>query len=263
MLRPYTGPEMNPPIKTSSLNEIFVQHQALIGERAGWRVARRFAAQDDELRAAREGVALSDETPNGKVMVEGADVNALLQKAFGISPPDIQRGAEFERGFVYRLRRDLYWITTDAGSENAFVERATAMARDLLLLPVTRPDPGVIGARHSPPEAEVDRAFVTITDLTHGYSEFRVIGPASRALLSKVCGLDVHPRAFPNHGAQQSSLAKTVQLIVRRDVGSLPAFSIIGARSLGAYVWQTLLNAGHEFGIAPIGYETVEELEKE
>ena len=57
----------------------------------------------------------------------------------------------------------------------------------------------------------------------------------------------------PNETAKQSSLAKTTQLIIRRDIGELPAFSIIGAQSLGPYVWDTMIEAGREFGLVPIG----------
>ena len=78
-----------------------------------------------------------------------------------------------------------------------------------------------------------------------------MIGPNSQALLSKVCGLDFHPSTFPNEAAKQSSLAKTTQLIIRRDIGELSAFSIIGSQSLGPYVWDTLMEAGREFGDCP------------
>ena len=88
-----------------------------------------------------------------------------------------------------------------------------------------------------------------------------MIGPASQELLSKVCGLDFHPSVFPNETAKQSSLAKTTQLIIRRDIGKLPAFSIIGAQSLGPYVWDTPMEAGREFGIVPIGRAALAALE--
>jgi heterotetrameric sarcosine oxidase gamma subunit len=78
--------------------------------------------------------------------------------------------------------------------------------------------------------------------------------------LSKVCGLDFHPLAFPNGWAKQSSLAKTPQLIIRRDIGELPAFSIIGVRSFAAYVWETIMEAGYELGITPIGQAAVQAL---
>ena len=79
-----------------------------------------------------------------------------------------------------------------------------------------------------------------MTDVTHGRSEIRVVGPASTSLMRKVCGLDFHPEAFPDGAARQSDVAKTTQLVIRRDIGELPAFSVIGARSLGAYLWDTM-----------------------
>ena len=90
-----------------------------------------------------------------------------------------------------------------------------------------------------------------------------MIGPDSQVLLSKVCGLDFHSSAFPNETAKQSSLAKTTQLIIRYDIGELPAFSIIGVQSLGPYVWDTLMEAGREFGIVPIGTAALAALEAE
>ena len=53
-------------------------------------------------------------------------------------------------------------------------------------------------------------------------------------LLDMRDGLDFAEASFPNNRARQSSLAKTRQLILRRDFGALPAYTVIGARSLAA-----------------------------
>jgi sarcosine oxidase subunit alpha len=107
------------------------------------------------------------------------------------------------------------------------------------------------------------RAFVTVTDLSQGLAEIRLIGPSSRSVLSKVCGLDFSAEAFPNLTAKQTSLAKTKQLLIRRDFGSLPAFTFAGAQSLSAYVWEVVMEAGKEFGILPIGASAMGVLERE
>ncbi len=104
--------------------------------------------------------------------------------------------------------------------------------------------------------------MVTVTDLSDGLAELTLLGPASRSVLSKVSGLDFRPDAFPIRTARQTSLAKTRQLIIRRDLGDLPAYLIVGARSLSAYVWDVIMEAGHEFGIVPAGVETLRRLEK-
>lgn len=228
---------MRIPIPVSPIQDIAREHRAVMGDRGNWRVVQNFGAAASEARAARERVVLADETPNGKLLAEGGSLEPILQTGLGVGSLSINNGAQFDRGLVYRLRNDLFFISTVPNSVSEVAERI---------------------------EAVRDRAqlFVTITDVTHGNAELRVIGPSSRALLSKLCGLDFDPRAFPNHSAKQSSLAKTVQLIVRRDIGTLPAFSIIGARSLGAYIWETILRAGQEFEIAPIGTEAVQMLEQ-
>ena len=129
---------------------------------------------------------------------------------------------------IYRLRNDLFFIITPPSKEVSAQKKLTTASA-------------------------ASEQFVTVTDVTHGRVEIRVIGPNSQELLSKVCGLDFHPSAFPNETAKQSSLAKTTQLIIRCDIGELPAFSIIGSQSLGPYVWDTLMEAGREFGGVPIG----------
>ncbi|MCP5095608.1 MAG: hypothetical protein GY943_08660, partial [Chloroflexi bacterium] len=62
---------------------------------------------------------------------------------------------------------------------------------------------------------------------------------------------------FPNGMAKQSSVAKTTQIIIRRDLGNMPAYALIGGRSLAVYLWQTILEAGQDLGIQPVGLEAL------
>jgi heterotetrameric sarcosine oxidase gamma subunit len=246
----------NAPIKLTPLYPIVQRLNAQFTEPNGWRIPEVYTTLEAEIAAARGGVALADETLNGKVLIQGSQAEAVLHEAFDLPTLAIGAGVTIrggeearERGgegashqppvtshhsplHVYRLRSDLFFMSTPPGGEDAAREKLTETVR---------------ASGH----------FVTVTDVTHGRTEIRAIGPDSRTLLSKVCGLDFHPSAFPNGGTKQSSLAKTTQLIIRRDIGELSAFSIIGARSLGAYVWETIMDAGREFGLAPIGWAAI------
>jgi heterotetrameric sarcosine oxidase gamma subunit len=102
--------------------------------------------------------------------------------------------------------------------------------------------------------------LITVTDITPGCAELWLIGPHSPLLLSRLCGLDFHERRFPNHTAQRSSVAKTTQTIIRRDRGDLPAYALIGRRSLAAYLWQTIMEAGKDLKIQPIGLDAFKQL---
>ncbi len=200
-----------------------------------WRIAESYGDIVREVQVARNAVALADETAHGRMLVEGEQAEALLQRALDAPVLAINAGVIVAAGHVYRLRHDLFFISTNANDEAALVERLQSLARE-------------------------SAQFVTVTDMTDAWSELRVVGPLCREVLSQLCALDFAPSAFANHTAKQSSLAKTTQLIVRRDIAALPAFSLIGARSLAAYVWDTLLHTGHAYGIAPMGRKAMNEV---
>ncbi len=204
---------------------------------AGWRFPEAYTTPAAEIAAARKSVALADVTPHGKLQIEGAAALEAARAAFGHAPEAIGAGVPVEGGYLYRLRHDQFYLSTPPGGEGSAQARLEAAIAD-------------------------NRWFVTVTDLTQGLAEMRVIGPHSRSLLSKVCALDFQPDAFPNLAAKQTSLAKTRQLILRRDFGNLPAFTCVGAQSLGAYVWEVMLEAGQEFGLVPMGIAALAALEK-
>ena len=212
------------PVKLSPLYSIVQRLGATFTEQRGWCIPEVYTTLEAEIAAASERIALADETPNGKLLVEGEGAESVLMDAFDLGSLKINEG----RDGIYRLRNDLFFISTPPGREVSTQKKLTTAS-----------------AKSEP--------FVTVTDITHGRAEIRVIGPNSQALLSKLCGLDFHSSAFPNETAKQSSLAKTTQLIIRRDIGELPTFSIIGTQSLGPYVWDTMMEAGKEFGLVPIG----------
>ena len=212
------------PIKLTPLHAIAQHLGATFIEQRGWCIPEVYTTPEAEIATARERLAIADETPNGKLLIEGEGAESVLMDAFDLGSLKINEG----RDGIYRLRTDLFFISTPPGREVSAQKKLTAASA-------------------------ASEPFVTVTDITHGRAEIRVIGPNSQALLSKLCGLDFHSSAFPNETAKQSSLAKTTQLIIRRDIGELPTFSIIGTQSLGPYVWDTMMEAGKEFGLVPIG----------
>ena len=212
------------PVKLTPLHSTAQRLGATFTEKRGWRIPEVYTTSEAEIAAAQGSLALADETPNGKLLLEGDQAESLLMDVFDIDSLKINEGSDN----IFRLRNDLFFIGTPPGGEISAQKKLTTTMT-------------------------ASEQFATVTDITHGRAEIRVIGPHSQELLSKVCGLDFHPSVFPNETAKQSSLAKTTQLIIRRDIGELPAFSIIGVQSLGPYVWDTMMEAGREFGVVPIG----------
>lgn len=199
----------------------------------GWQLAAAFAPPTIELAAAQQHVALADCSANGKIIIEGSQADKVIGALGAIPELAIGQGAAASLNHIFRLRQDQFFISTPIDGEAEVQERLNAAANSSL---------------------------ITITPVTHGRAELWLVGPRARELLSRLCGLDFHPTQFPNLSTRQSSVAKTRQLILRRDLGQLPAYALIGGRSLAAYLWETIMECGRDLPIQPIGFSTIEDL---
>ena len=92
-----------------------------------------------------------------------------------------------------------------------------------------------------------------LTDVSHGRAVLVLSGPDARAVLSKGCPLDLHPRVFGPGRCAQSRLARCQALI--HQTSDAPEFEIHVQRSFAQYAWMWLEDAGREFGmgIVPAG----------
>lgn len=110
------------------------------------------------------------------------------------------------------------------------------------------------------PIAQLDDGFkqagrlAHATDLTHGKAILKVAGPAAAEALSKICGLDFHDSVFPTMQVKQTSAAKIKTLIARCDEDNIRTYYLHIERSLGQYFFETVWDAGQEFGIVSIIY---------
>ena len=228
----------NPLIKLTPLHSVFQQRNVQLIEHQGWKVSQVYTTLEAELAAAQQRVAVADVSSNGKIIVQGNQAHAFLTVVLDLPAVDINEGTLVMDVGVYRLRNDIFFISTLPGKEE--------IIKEILVAATQKSD-----------------QFITITDVTHGRSEILVIGPSSPELLSKLCGLDFHPSIFPDMVAKQSSFAKTSQLIIHRDIVGLVAFSIIGARSLGEYLWSTIIEAGREWDITLLGQSALNTLQEQ
>lgn len=221
------------PVKLSPIHYAEEKWQGQFVDLAGWQVVQMFSSVEKETAVAQQAAALCDQSHNGKIRIEGQNAAQLLQA----EELAINQGQQTDNGYLVRLRHDLFFMST----EPEIVEDTAAGF-------VTR-----MNGRDD---------HITITDTTHGNAELWLVGPDSAELLSRLCGLDFHESQFPNNTAKQSSVAKTSQLIIRHDlsVQALPAYAIIGARSFGTYLWQTILEAGADLGLEPMGQAALNQL---
>ncbi len=228
---------MNPPLKLTALHALTQRLGARYVDHMGqWHFPGGYASPAEEVAAIRAGCGLADVTPHGKLQIEGEAAFEALRAAFGEAPEAIHAGTRGQAGHLVRLRHDLFYLSTPPGREAEALASLNAAIAGL----------GV---------------FVTVTDFTHGLADLCLIGPASALVLSHLCGLDFRPAAFPDLAVKQTSVAKTRQMIRRRDFGPLPSYSLAGEQSVAAYLWEALTAAGQEHGLRPVGVEALRVLE--
>jgi aminomethyltransferase len=217
----------NSPVKQSPIHALALKMGARFTEGAGWEVPTLFSDRETERLAAIHHVALADVSDRGKIIIEGQ----TAETALAMPSLSIGDGLEVNGRYIFRLRADQFFVSTQAGYLEAVMAELNSAA-------------------------QASGELITVTDLTHGRSQFLVIGPKAADLLSHLCGLDFHHGQFPNLAARQSSVAKTRQLILRHDLDGLPVYALIGARSLAEYLWKTILEAGKGLSILPVGQGT-------
>jgi 4-methylaminobutanoate oxidase (formaldehyde-forming) len=214
----------------------------------GWGRGAWFDAVAAEHRATRQAVSLVDETSFGKILVQGRDAEAQLQRltANDVAVPTgytVYTGLLNERGTfesdltIARLARDRFLIITGSAQP----------VRDMDWL-----------GRHIDPDAHV-----TLTDVTSGWTVLSLMGPQSRALLQKVSRADFSNGGFPFATIREIGVGHAMVLASRRTyVGEL-GWELYVPVEFAVTVFETLHEAGSALGLRDAGYYAVESLRLE
>ena len=251
------------PLRRSPLYERLRAAGAVFGEKLGWERANWFAqpgrdeprdvygfgrpnwfeAVGEEHRACRERVALFDASSFAKFLLVGQGAEAALS---WICAGDVARppgcvvytqmlnakgGIECDLT-VTRLAVDTYYIVTGTG----FATRDFAwIARNL-------------------PEG----ADARLLDVTSAFAVLPVMGPRARALLGRVTSDDVSNAAFPFGAWREIHIAGApVRALRVTYVGEL-GYELHLPVEFACAVYDALLEAGRELGLAHAGYRAIE-----
>lgn len=96
--------------------------------------------------------------------------------------------------------------------------------------------------------------LVTVVDVTHGRALVRLTGRRSADLLAKECGIDLGDEVCPQGAALRSAVAGVATDLVRDDVNDVRSYLLHCERSSGQYLFDSLLDAGGEFGVEVEGF---------
>jgi sarcosine oxidase subunit alpha len=217
----------------------------------GWKRSRYYkrheAASESESvllehKSVREAVGIIDVSTLGKLDVRGRDAGRLLDLVYTHRFSELrvnqvryalmcdQGGIILDDGTISRLAEDRYFVTTTSGNLD-FVHQWLQWQ--------------LVGKDWD----------VHICNVTAGYGAMNLAGPKSRDVLAKFADCDLSSAAFPYMACREARIAEVPALLLRIGFVGESGWEIHCPAESAEEVWQTLLNAGREFGIEAFGVE--------
>ena len=99
-----------------------------------------------------------------------------------------------------------------------------------------------------------DGEHVSVIDLTHGRALMRLTGPRAAGVLAALCGIDLSDAVTPDGAAFRSAVAAVATDVVRDDIAGVRSYLLHCERSSGRYMFESVMSAGHDFGIEIDGF---------
>jgi len=201
-----------------------------------------------EHRAVREGVTIMDYSVMGKILLQGADSERVLNRicANNVAVPagrSVYTQWLNERGrieadlTVTRMAEDKYLILTGDGT----ITQVQAWLR-----------------RNIPAGAHA-----YFTNITSAYSVLNIQGPKSRDFLSRVTSADLSNESFPFLTMQEIDIGYATVIAIRITyVGEL-GWELYIPTEFSLHVFDTLVEAGLEFDLKHIGLQALDTLRLE
>ena len=255
------------PFRRSPVHHLLVAANANFGSRMGWERANFFAPDGvdpaieytwdkpnwlpwsaAEQLSTRTGVTVFDQTSFSKYQLVGADAEAALQWLCSADVA-VEPGRTVYSGMLNA--RGTYesdvTVTRIAADEYLIVSSAATTERDKDHI------------RRNLPAG----AHASVVDVTSSLAVFGVMGPHSRALLAKLTTADLSNEAFPFGTSQMIPLGyATVRATRITYVGEL-GWELYVPADFAVGVYEDLMTAGAEFGVARGGYYAIESLRLE
>ena len=107
--------------------------------------------------------------------------------------------------------------------------------------------------------AEADGCFRVARDETSCW--LLLSGAHAPSMLAKVCAVDMRAQAFAPDAIAQTNVARLNVIVIRGDIGPVPAFDLITDLASAVYLWGALLDAMAEYDGAPIGLAAIRSLQ--
>ena len=230
------------PFKRTALDRVHRDLGARMVESGPWLRPHSYGSPADECAAVRERVGIIDVGTLGKLEVVGDDSGQLLDRLYTHRFSDLpvgriryglmtsDNGVILDDGTVTRLAEDRYFVTTTSGNADVIEEWFNW---------------GNAGGNNC----------AHVVNVTAGYGAVNVAGPRARETLAKLTDVDLSPRAFRYMRSAQGEVAGVPCLLLRIGFVGEAGWEVHFPAEYGEHIWNSIAEAGREFGIAPFGLE--------
>ncbi|MFT4158863.1 GcvT family protein [Shinella sp.] len=255
------------PFRRSPLYDRLAARGACFGSKMGWERANWFAADGEapvtdyafgrqnwhaavrrEMKATREAAGLFDQTSFAKLLVQGRDAAAVLDRICA-AEIDVEIGRSIYTGM----------LNERGGYESDLTVMRLAADRFLI----------VTGSAQAVHDADWIRrnipadAHVTLTDVTSAYAVLALMGPKSRDILGRLTSADLSGEGFPFATIREIDIGYATAYANRMTyVGEL-GWELIVPTEFAVGVYEALQEAGRDLGLVDCGYYALEALRLE
>jgi sarcosine oxidase subunit alpha len=250
---PETGKHFEP-IRRTPLHDWHAAHGAVFVEAGQWLRPRAYprpgesfdAAWRREVRMVREAAGICDVSTLGKIDLQGPDATAFLERVYcnGFASLAAGRcryglmlredGIVLDDGTVTRLGERHYFLTTTTANAGRVLAHLEYLLQTMW------------------PELKV-----RVASVTDQYGQIALAGPRSRDVLARVVDLDISNSALPFLACAATMIAGARARLFRISYSGELAYEIAVPAGHTATVWEALLDAGREGGLAPYGTEAM------
>ena len=230
------------PVKRTPMHRKHVELGARMVDLGPWKRPYDYGSPQEECLAVRQRVGIIDVSTLGKLDVRGPDAPVLLDKVYthnfsGLRPGRVRygvlcgdNGTIMDDGTVARLSDDRYFVTTTTGNVESIEEwlKWWMAGTDM-------------------------EAYVS--NVTSGYAAINVAGPRARETLSKITDVDLATDRFRYMRYREGEVAGVPSMLLRIGFVGETGWEVHFPAEFGEHMWDAVMDAGREFGIAPFGLE--------
>ena len=255
--------ESTRPLRTSPLYDLLAGRGAEFGSKNGWERANYFRPSGasrprhtlgtpgwlpwmiEEQKATREAVAIFDQSSFGKLLLQGRDALAVLQRLCA---------NEMEMRVEHMVYTPM--LNARGGIETDVTVTRLAADRFLIVTGSAQPtrDLDWIGRNIR------DDEHATLTDVSAATCVLSLMGPRSRELLARVSPDDLSPASLPISTTREIDLGHARVRAARMSYVGGPGFELYVPVEMTRHVYLALLEAGADLGLRDAGYYAIDAL---